>query len=116
MVEAKGGGIITHTVRVTVGADTLTYDPCCVHANPGERITWEIGDHHGLAVIIKAFEGPLEARTLSARMGEPSITATVRRDAKPGFYPYALVAATRGALLVADPEIIVPPPDGRGGR
>jgi len=108
--------IVRHRVEVNVDADgRLVCTPCCVHAAPGDRITWVPEGARPLAVIIKAFEGPLESREMTAGAHGTPIETSVRLDAKPGFYPYAAVMPGGDGLLVADPEIIVPPPDGRGG-
>ena len=102
-------------VRVSVDpTGNLHYDRCCVHAHPGQVIRWHLDGRHAFAVIIKAFEGPLGWGYKTADRGETEIQGVVAHDARPGFYPYTLVAVHEDRLLVADPEIIIPPP--RGGR
>jgi|WetSurMetagenome_2_1015567.scaffolds.fasta_scaffold1226290_1 hypothetical protein len=122
MEEYKGGPPPPHlpddhvvVVRVEPGG-ILRYDKCCVHAMPGDTISWHLDGARAWSVIVKAFEGPLGWGHWVAAKGERSIRAIVRPDAKPGFYPYTLVAVDGERLLVADPEIIIPPPHGgRGG-
>ena len=103
-----------HDVTVSIAAGTITITPCCIHAGRGDVIRWRVDRSRPYAVIIKAWAGPLNWDYFALRRGGDTIQAVVAPDAKPGFYPYALVAPDGDALLVADPEIIIPPP--RGGR
>lgn len=113
MVEKKKPAPPRHEVVVAVAAGKITVTPCCVHVYPGDTIVWRSDGRRPVAVIIEAFEGPLNWHHKTAPVRGTQITATVRRAAKPGFYPYAVVVPEGTDLLVEDPEIIVRPPDGR---
>jgi len=108
-------GRTAHMVHVWIERKKLKYSAHCVHANFGDTITWTLMRRGApFAIIVKSFESPLEWNYAVSRGRETTISATVRRDAKPGYYPYAVCVADDGGLIVDDPEIIVPPP--RGGR
>lgn len=101
-------------VVVGVKLGRIACEPSCLYVNRGDKIVWRFDPGHAYAVIIKVFAGPLDWDFAVVRRGAGRLRAAVARDAKPGFYPYAVVAEVEGRLLVADPEIIIPPP--RGGH
>lgn len=103
-----------HDVTVSIAAGKITLTPCCIHAGRGDVIRWHVDRHRPHAVIVKSWAAPLNWDYFTLRRGGETIEAVVAPDAKPGYYPYAVVAPDGDALLVADPEIIIPPP--RGGR
>ena len=113
-MEGRADPTTVHNVTVTVRPDkTITYNRHCVHARRGDTITWEIDGGRAFAVIVKAFESPLDEGFKVSERGE-AISMTVLPDAKPGFYPYSLCIVDGHGLLVDDPEIIIPTP--KGGR
>ncbi len=105
---------VKHEIVVAVVAGKIEVTPCCAHVNPGDVIVWRSDGHRPVAVVIERFEGPLGWHHDTAPVHAMSITGTVRLDAEPGFYPYAVIMSEGTTLLVKDPEIIVRPPDGRG--
>jgi len=104
-----------HAVQVWIERKKLRYNKHCVHANFGDLITWTLMRRGApFAIIVKSLESPLEWNYAVSRRRQTTISARVKMDAKPGYYPYAVCVADSGGLIVDDPEIIVPPP--RGGR
>jgi hypothetical protein len=104
----------THDVTVVVAAGKIAVTPCCIHAGRGDLIRWHVDGRRPFAAIVKAWDGPLNWDFFTLDRGGTVIEAVIAPDAKPGFYPYALVAPDGDGLLVADPEIIIPVP--KGGR
>lgn len=103
-----------HKVRVGVQRGRLVCEPGSVYADRGDKIVWSFEPSRTYCVIVKAFAGPLNWDYFVVSKGRGWIEAVVSRDAKDGYYPYALVAVEGERLLVVDPDIIIPPP--RGGR
>lgn len=100
-----------HLVKVSLKGRKIGYDPCCVHAERGDTIVWRLDKKLPFAVVIKAVESPLDWTARAAPRGGP-LAGKVRRDAAPGYYPYAFCVCAGEALVVDDPEIIIRPPKG----
>ena len=103
-----------HAVKVSVKGKRIEYDRHCVHVERGDTIVWHLDKPLPFAVVVKAVESPLDWNARVAPRGERALAAKVRKDAAPGYYPYAFCVSAGEALVVDDPEIIVRPP--KGGR
>lgn len=113
-MRRRAGKAATFTVDVSAGHGRIMFDPCHLHVIPGDTIVWKLDGEHAFAVIVKDFMSPLEWGSKVAAKGARTIRSVVREDADFGLYEYTICAVEGNALLVADPEIIVRPPDGRG--
>jgi hypothetical protein len=100
-----------HNVNVKISErKKIEYDTHCVHAWRGDTITWKLDKPRPFAIVIKAFDSPLEWSFAVVSRGKRALVGTVRADAAPGFYSYGVCVVEGGELLVDDPEIIVRPP------
>ena len=103
-----------HTVKVTVVGRTISYEKPQIRAERGDTIEWVINDEIPFAVVVRARHSPLAWACHVAPKGGKPLEVRVREDAVPGVYPYALCVCVRDSLVIDDPEIIIPPPKGRG--
>jgi plastocyanin len=92
----------------------IIYDADHIVVNPGDVIEWTPEKDFPICVVVKAECSPLDAPYYTSEGGRP-IRAAVRRDAKYGYYPYALISFNGERIVVEDPDIIVVPPGQRGG-
>jgi plastocyanin len=102
------------TIRVKVSVDhsKIVFDPCCLHVLPEDTIVWQLDGERAFAIIVKDFMSPLEWGIKVADKGAKEIKSKVVLDAEYGLFSYTICAVDRDKLLVADPEIIVHPPNG----
>jgi len=102
-------------VKVSVDRGEIAFEPCCLHVLPGDTIVWELDGTRAFAIIVRDFMSPLEWGLKVARKGAKSIRSGVVADAEYGLFSYTICAVDGDKLLVADPEIIVHPPNGGRG-
>jgi plastocyanin len=105
---------VTHTVKVKVDGRKVTCEKPIVIAYRGEEIEWMIDEKQPFAVVVKAHHSPLQWAAHAAPGAGKPLVVKVRKDAVPGYYPYALCVCAGSTIVVVDPEIIIPPP--KGGR
>lgn len=106
---------LTFTVNVSVDHGKIVFDPCCLHVLPKDTIVWKLDGERAFAIIVKDFMSPLEWGIKVAGKGMKGITSKVVPDAEYGLFSYTICAVDGDKLLVADPEIIVHPPNGGRG-
>ncbi len=106
------GGARNHKVKIDFPYGKIIYDVEILAVRPGDTIEWEPQNNFPFSVVIKAPLSPLDAGFYTADAGNV-IRATVKADAMPGYYPYALSITDGTKIVVEDPDIIVRPP--RGG-
>jgi hypothetical protein len=105
---------VTHTVTIKVEGKRVTCDKPCLIVYREEMIEWRIDKPLSFAVVVKAHHSPLQWAAHAAPGAGKPLVVKVRKDAVPGYYPYALCVCAGSTLVVVDPEIIIPPP--KGGR
>ena len=110
-----GGPKKTFTVNVSVDRGEIVFEPCCIHVLPGDTIAWKFDGKRAFAIIVKDFMSPLQWGTKVIDKGAKLIRSGVVADAEYGLFSYTICAVDGDKLLVADPEIIVHPPNGGRG-
>jgi plastocyanin len=97
-----------HLVNVRIEGKKFLYskDKECLCVHGGDTITWKLRNKFPYGIIIKALVSPLDWSYKVTGAGM-EITATVRRNAAPGLYAYAIGTFDGAELLVDDPDIIV---------
>jgi len=101
------------TVRIEDKKFKYSKNKECLCVNGGDTIMWKLRNKFPYGIVIKALVSPLNWSYKVTGAGM-EITATVRRNAAPGLYAYAIGTFDGQDLLFDDPEIIVRRPDGRG--
>jgi plastocyanin len=97
-----------HLVTVRIEDKKFLYrkNKECLCVYGGDTITWKLRNKFPYGIVIKALVSPLNwsYRVTGAGM---EITATVRKNAAPGLYPYAISTFDGTDMLLDDPEIII---------
>jgi plastocyanin len=102
-------------VKVSVDDGEIIFEPCCLHVLPGDKVVLELDGSRAFAIIVRDFASPLEWGLKVAHKGMKAIRSDVVRYAEYGLFSYTICAVDGDKLLVADPEIIVHPPNGGRG-
>jgi plastocyanin len=110
-----GGKKKTFRVNVSVERGEIVFEPCCIHVLPGDTIAWLLDGKRDFAIIVKDFMSPLRWGTKVVAKGAKLIRSDIVADAEYGLFSYTICAVDGDKLLVADPEIIVHPPNGGRG-
>lgn len=105
--EDKEGFMAQHEVKITIRRNgRFSYNYPCLCVRRRDTIKWKLMREYPFGIMIKAVCSPLDKGFYVAAKGR-TITAKVRRDAEPGYYPYGVGAYDGTKLLFDDPEIIV---------